>query len=56
MKPVLVFEISTFPGVTAETAKSLSALVQRGGPKAKYWVTAVNNAGESAPSSVVEAN
>jgi len=56
LKPVMLFEVSTFPGVTAETSKTLSALVQRGGPKAKYWVTAVNNAGESAPSAVVEAN
>lgn len=56
LKPVMLFEISMFPGVTPETAKTLSALVQRGGPKAKYWVTAVNNAGESVPSTVVEAN
>jgi hypothetical protein len=51
--PVRLFEISPIPGVTDEVVRTLTATVQRDRGSAKFWITAVNNSGESAPSAQV---
>jgi hypothetical protein len=54
--PVRLFEISPIPGVTDEVVRTLTATVQRERGSAKFWVTAVNSSGESAPSTQVTIN
>lgn len=54
--PVRLFEISPIPGISEEPIRTLTATVQRERGTAKFWITAVNNSGESAPSSQVTIN
>lgn len=54
--PVRLFEISPIPGVSDEVVRTLTATVQRDRGSAKFWITAVNNSGESAPSAQVTIN
>lgn len=54
--PVRLFEISPIPGISEEPVRTLTATVQRERGSAKFWITAVNNSGESAPSTQVTIN
>jgi secreted trypsin-like serine protease len=54
--PVRLFEISPIPGISDEVVRTLTATVQRERGSAKFWITAVNNSGESAPSTQVTIN
>jgi secreted trypsin-like serine protease len=51
--PTRLFDISPIPGQADEVVRTLTATVQRDRASAKFWITAVNNSGESAPSAQV---